>query len=213
MSVYANIETGFTQCHNGTEGAGGCPAKTALSLPLGNGQILTIQGATKPENANVLWYQGLPFVPGATNFLWEYDVGGDANEANVWARERDFYVVNNGQAAQFGCQLLKNANGYELDISDQNFGWANTGLTVPLLGNTMHHFTHIGYLSGGVYSYRMIVIDGKEYAIPASLQNFKTASLEWANVIQCQWQQDLDGAQNQNLGFSEFVTGMNLIAW
>jgi hypothetical protein len=55
--------------------------------------------------------------------------------------------------------------------------------------------------------------DGKEYAIPASLQNFKTASLKWADVIQCQWQQDLDGAQNQDLGFSEFVTNMNLVTW
>jgi hypothetical protein len=213
MSVYTNIETGFTQCHNGTEGAGGCPAKTALSLSIGNGQFFTIQGATQATNANVLWYQGLPFVPDVSNFLLEYDVLGDTNEANVWARERDFYVVNNGQAAQFGCQLLKKGNGYELDISDQNFEWADTGLTIPLLGNTAHHFEHIGYSESGVYSYKMVVIDGVEYPIPSKLQQLKTTHLGWPSGIYPQFQQDLDGTQNQNLGFSELVMNMNLVTW
>jgi hypothetical protein len=214
--IYQNIENGFTQCHNGVQGAGGCPAKTALSLPIGNGRLFTIQGATQPTNANVLWYQSLGFAEGVSNFLLEYDLGVDANESNVWARERDFRVSNAGEDANFSCQLLKNSQGYELDISNESGGWVNTGLTVPSLKPTiMHHFTHIGQfnMQTNTYSYKMVVIDGMEYTIPAKLQNLTTTHLGWPSGIYPQFQQDLDGAQNQNLGFSEFITNMNLICW
>jgi hypothetical protein len=216
MSVYTNIETGFTQCHNGVEGAGGCPAKTALSLPVGNGQFFTIQGATQATNANVLWYQKLPFVAGVSNFLLEYDLVVDSNEANVWARERDFRVSNNGEDANFSCQLLRNANGYELDISNESGGWVNTGITVPALSpSIMHRFQHIGYfdMEQNVYSYELIVIDGIPYPIPSKLQQLKTTHLGWPSGIYPQFQQDLNGAQNQNLGFSELVMNMNLVTW
>jgi len=216
MSVFQNIEDGFVQCHNGVEGAGGCPAKIALSLPIGNGRFFTIQGATQSTNANVLWYQALPFVAGVSNFLLEYDLGVDSNEANVWARERDFRVSNVGEDANFSCQLLKNAKGYELDISNQSGSWVNTGFTVPSLSpSALHHFQHIGYfdMEQNVYSYELIVIDGVAYPIPAKLQQLKTTHLGWPSGIYPQFQQDLDGAQNQELGFSEFVTNMNLVTW
>jgi hypothetical protein len=214
--IYQNIENGFTQCHNGVQGAGGCPAKTALSLPIGNGRLFTIQGATQPTNANVLWYQKLPPSVSATHFMLEYDLGVDSNASSVWARERDWWRFLKGMAANFACQLLKKAVGYELDISNQNNGWVNTGWTVPeLASGAMHHFTHIGSVDdiNETYSYELIVIDGIGYPIPVALQNLKMTNMGWPDGLYPQFQQDLDGAQNQNLGFSEFVTGMNLIAW
>ena len=83
---YTNIETKFTACHNGTQGAGGCPAQIALSESLGTGQVFIIKGATQKTNANVLWYipGGLALIPNTTRFLLEYDLTVDANAANVF---------------------------------------------------------------------------------------------------------------------------------
>jgi hypothetical protein len=217
MNGYTQIQNSFTQCHNGTEGAGGCPAKIALSLPLGNGRLFTIQGSTQKMNANVLWYPPpLPLIPSTSNFLFEYDLIVDSNAANIWARERDIKIVSNKMIFNFSLQLLKLTSGYELDISDQTGGWANTGWTIPELEiSSMHHFAHIGTWDEvtGVYSYVGVTIDGTPYSIPAKLQTLKAIPLAWPDGFYPQFQQDLDGAINQDLGFSEFITDMNLVAW
>lgn len=212
---YLNIERQPWGLHNGVQGAGGCPAKIAECMILGDGTVFLIKGTTQPQNANTLWYQKAPPLGSCSNFQLSYDLITDSNDANVWARERDLRISVGGWDFNFSCQILE-ANGGELDISDQSSGWVSTGYKVPPLNTgVVHHFQHFGSYNGTsrIYGYTNIIIDGLPYPISSRLQSLKATQLGWPDGFYTQFQQDVKYKQGVDLGFAEKVVNMNLVAW
>jgi len=216
---YLNIERNPWLNHNGTQGAGGCPAKEADCWQMGDGTVFSIKGCTQAMNANVLWYPAskLAPTPNCTNFRLTYDLVVDTNGSSVWARERDLRISDGEYDYNFSCQLLARSDGnYELDISNQSGGWVATGFNVPPLAQgVVHHFVHEGVFNfvQKLYYYELIEIDYVPYVIPGKLQGLEPTKLGWPAGFYLQFQQDVEYQAGVDLGFAEKVANMNLVVW
>jgi hypothetical protein len=184
--------------HNGNDGVGGVPAKTATfdntsQAPLA---ILTVIGFAGAKNyEDVDFYKTVPFnCAGVTKVCQSFDrLFATGSNATLQAIETDLEIVGpDGYKYNTSLQIVQ-ATG-ALQVSDVKGNWVSTGNIVPAeTENLWHHvqifnnYDFVGHTSGTA----AFAIDDDLYLIPTNLQKVPATLSTWGkNAATVQLQLD-----------------------